>query len=365
VEIFNRLSTEPVIYNSRWIQPAQEFLAAYQLPEDVYRACQAAPQCNPADAIQYLVSLAGPGDDVWQALQRAGIKQNASGYFDFDGDEQKERWFTTRYRERQSPEFWILVQTEAGYQAINVGVVETIPPEIEYLEDAYIADDGLTSLPAVFLENKLAFYMQRLPDTQEAYLTLAPLRKEYPSKFFIPLQAAVNALLDGANPKTIQKQLEDLEDYPGLMCQAYWTCDEYFYYLGLASELAGDEEAAIKAYHRLWLDYSRSPYTTMARLKLLGEGGAALPVNTVTPTPITPAPNVTVAPGLTPTATVVTPTSGPTPTGPTPTLTPTITGTPPTATPSVTPGGPTVAPGGPTNTPSTEYPEPPTSTAYP
>lgn len=349
VELFNRISTGPSVYNSSWIQPAQEFLAAYQKPEDIYRACLAATQCNPADAIQYLVSLVGPHDDVWQALQRAGIKQNASGYFDFDGDEQKERWFTTRYREQEASEFWILVQHANGYQALNVGQVENIPPEIEYLEDAYIADDGLTTLPAVFLESKTAFYLQRLPDTREAYLLPAPLRKEYPSKFFVPLQKAINSLLGGADPKTIQKQLEDLEDYPGLMCQAYWTCDEYYYYLGLASELAGAEEKAVAAYHRLWLDYSKSPYTTMARLKLFGEGSAQ-PTGAATPTPITPGPNVTLAPTQTPTlggptVTGATPT-GPTPTGPTPTTGPTATLSPgetqaaPTATPSVTPGGP-------------------------
>jgi hypothetical protein len=154
----------------------------------------------------------------------------------------------------------------------------------------------------------------------------------------------------------------DLADDPGLLCKPTWSCDEYYYLLGLASELAGDEVSAVQAYQRLWLDYSKSPYTTMARLKLQ-----------ITDTPFTPVtPSTTPSPTLSPMATqttttlTVTGTSG-TPTAtvtsatttPTVSATSTVTGTPPTATLTSTltntaiPGTPQI----PSATLSTAYPD--------
>jgi hypothetical protein len=126
--------------------------------------------------------------------------------------------------------------------------------------------------------------------------------------------------------------LLDLESYPGLICRNTWSCDPFYYFLGLSSELAGDERTAVEAYHRLWLDYSTSPYTTMARLKLFGEA-----YHTPTPTPtITPTGTGTAQPtsafSPTPTITGTPPTA--TPTG---SPTPTVSGTPPTPTPTLTP----------------------------
>jgi hypothetical protein len=131
----------------------------------------------------------------------------------------------------------------------------------------------------------------------------------------------------------VKKELLKLEKYPGLLCKGDWSCDPYYYLLGLSSELAGDENGAIDAYLRIWWDYSISPYTTIARLKMLGE--AALPSQTPTSTQ-------TGSPIATGTPTV-------TGTPPTSTLTPTGTNTPdPNTTPTETPT--------PTVTPATPYP---------
>jgi hypothetical protein len=328
IEYLNQVSTAPSVHNSRWITPAQKFLAAYQKPADIYRACMDAPGCNPAYAIEYLAGQMLPGENAFEALKQGGVSPNASGYFDFDGDGEGERWFTVRYAPRQTPEMWILVNDLHGVKALRVGVVKNIPPELLPLEDAYLAEDGLTLQPAVLIDSTYALTMRRLPDTQEPYLISVPLRKEYPNKFFIPLQAAQNALLAGKSPKDIQKKLLELQDYPGLLCRANWSCDVYYYLLGLASELSGDKKSAVEAYHRLWLDYSKSPYTTMARLKLLG---IAPPVTaTLSPTPTVPTTNA-----VTPTISGTPPSATPTVSGTPPTPTPTVSGTPPTLTPTV------------------------------
>lgn len=331
ISLMNQVSTQPTISTSAWTTPAQRFLGAYQSPDDLYRACVLVEACDPAEAIRRMTRALAPGSDVFEQLKQRGVSPTASGFFDFDGDDQAERWFTTRYRERYKNEFWILAEDELGVQAIQVMTVESIPPSLTVLEEDYIAEESLDLQPAAFLDNAYAFTMERLPDTGVAYLVPVPLRAEYPSKFILPLQAAREALLNGGDADEIQTDLENLADFPGLLCRATWTCDEYYYYLGLAAELNGDERAAVEAYHRLWLDYANSPFTTLARLKLSGEPVAtAAPLPSATAIPVTPATPSASATGPTPTG--PTPTA-PTPTGPTPTETsnggtPTTTTTP-------------------------------------
>jgi hypothetical protein len=370
IDDFNQLSTDPVVDNSSWIRPAQEFLGAYQRPEDIYLACEVSPACDPAEALYWLAAHVPEEEDAFEYLKSVGLNPNSSGYFDFDGDGETERWFTARHRSFEKPEFWILARYLGGVKALRVAKVETIPPSIEYLDAAYIAEDGLTTQPAVFLEGQYAFNMQRLPDTQEPYLVETPLRKEYPSKFFVPLQVYTTALFNGASPGEIFDSLLLLQDYPGLLCKGTWACDSYYYILGLAAELSGEVEAAVEAYHRLWLDYSHSPYTMIARLKL---------VSIVTPSTSTPLPTSTTFPTVTqqPSPTQTLPPGAPTFT-PTNTLTPTLTqsGTPATQTPTPTTTGTiisgTVTPTGtptPTTTvttyPSGEQTLVPTDTLYP
>jgi hypothetical protein len=354
VDLFNQVSTEPTIPTSRWIKPAQDFLAIWQKPEDIYSACLVAKFCYPADAIKSLVAMLPPSQDAspdaLDKLREWGVITTSSGFFDFDRDDETERWFTVRYFPREKLSFWILAKKGNGYTALEITNLDNSRPTLDYIPEAFIADEALQYQPAILLDGAVAFSMQRFPDTQEPYLVEIPLRKEYPSRFFVPLERYKNALLNGASPEVIQQNLVDLADDPGLLCKPTWSCDEYYYLLGLASELARDDPSAVQAYQRLWLDYSKSPYTTMARLKLQL---VATPLPAVTPS-VTPSPTLglvtaTITPftlTFTPTGTRIT--STPTPTSgtirPTVSSTPTVTGTPPTATPSPTPT-PTETPG--------------------
>ena len=52
--ILNELVQKPTTPGSRWVEPANQFLALYQSPTDIYRACTQAQYCNPNQAIETL-----------------------------------------------------------------------------------------------------------------------------------------------------------------------------------------------------------------------------------------------------------------------------------------------------------------------
>jgi hypothetical protein len=248
-------------------------------------------------------------DDFPQALAllaQAGVGLRASGYFDMDGDDNREVWFTTRHRTGEKLQAWILAPYAGGIKAIPLGEIETNTPELSYYDEKLLP-------PVVLINNARAIRMERLAGTLEPYLTYPELPQFYPDRFKEGYQPAMKALLSGGEPQEIQKTLRDLQTFPGLLCRGTWSCDEYYYILGLAAELAGDRPAAIEAYVQLWRDYSRSPFTTMARLKLVGVPPTATPIP---PSP-TPQP-VTATPVSTSTATL---TAGETPSARTPTAT--------------------------------------------
>jgi hypothetical protein len=312
LETLQQVIDDPTVPGSSWMDPARDFLNTYQSPGDIYQACVRSDSCDAPLAITSLIEVMSRGDyaQALALLNEAGVGYRASGYYDLDGDGTREVWFTVRHRPGEKLELWVLVAHLEGIAALQFGEIETNLP-------AFTVYDKDQLPPVILLNDRLAFQIHRVMDTREPFLTYFELPKYYPDRFRDGVKSAMKDLFNGEAPKTVQKTLLDLKDFPGLLCRNTWTCDEYYYLLGLASELASDRPAAIDAYVRLWWDYSKSPYTTMARLKLMGEARG------VTPVP--------------PTATLSIPTPTLSGTPATPTGTPTTTGTPPTSTPTPTP----------------------------
>ena len=269
--------------------------------------------------MEYLVNNLNPLnlDDSVQTLSNLGVNITSSGYFDFDGDNQEERWITVKHRPVAQLEYWILANSQEGGKALYIGTVDANPPITEVLDEGFVSEDAESSENVNFVDKKYAFVMKRIPGSLEPYIEFVPLRAEYPSHFQNGMEKAEEFLFERNDPQKARVELLNLQDWPGLHCEVTWSCDRYYYVLGLAGELSGEDQQAVDAYLTLWRDYSKSPFTTMARLKLSGPG--------IQPTPYT---------NQTPTATTTTFTATPGTSTATPSLTPTITGTPPTSTPS-------------------------------
>jgi hypothetical protein len=289
--LLNDLIATPAIPDSSWAIAASQFLQTYQKPEHLYLACVQSPDCNPAEALKYLIDvyLRSEKQDALTLLGQVGAQIRAAGYFDFDRDGQKERWFTIRYHPFEKLVLWILAASAQGEKTFQLGTVESDKPTFTYL------DEQSTS-PVVLIDNQKPFRLLNeslvgiTGSSQEPYLVWVELPRLYPDKFKLALEPLQEALLSGTDPTEIYKKLIDLEKYPGLLCRNNFSCDAYYYFLGLSSELAGDERGAVDAYVQLWGNYSKSPYTIMARMKLSGisAGIASTPsatLSTYTPTP--------------------------------------------------------------------------------
>ena len=313
----NALIDGPTSSDSRWIEPARQFLEIYRSPQDLYRACITQAYCAADQALSYLVE-SFPADQYPQLLShlwQMGVAQRSSGYYDFDGDGTNESWITVQHRPGEKLEFWILANYPQGIKAFLVDTLNSNLPDLIPYQEGDIP-------PVTIVNGETAFQMNRLPGTLLPYLTYPQLPQFWPNRFTDGLEAALADLFSGASPEDIQQRLIDLQTNPGLLCQPSWSCDRYYYGLALASELADDPQTAIEYLLKLWFDYSKSPYTTMARLRL--KGPAFIPSATPTIT-------LTLAITNTPTVTGTPPTATPTP-DPNATQTPT-----PTVLPSATP----------------------------
>jgi hypothetical protein len=318
----NTIVSNPVSADSRWITPAAEFLEIYQEQRDIYKACLPSTHCDPGLAFKSLAATITPQEfpDLINTLENSGVTVRSSGYFDFDNDGDSERWVVIRHNPGTPLEFWIMQPNETGISAIFVDTIETDTPRLTYLEP-------ISEPPIVKIDPDITFQLVKQGSDQEPVIVMVEQEVIFASdRTGLELDYLEVTLFTGGDPAYVQQELLILRTSPHFTC-SYLLCPRFLYLLGLASELANDERAAVNAYLELWREYIDSPYATMARFKLISK--------------ITPVPTFTPTITQTPTATPTLPGTAGTPS---PTATESLPGYPP-------PGNP------PTNTPP-GYPAP-------
>ncbi|MCX8062898.1 MAG: hypothetical protein N3D16_09990 [Anaerolineales bacterium] len=339
------LLQNPSIASSHWLEAAQNFLQTYRSADDLYRACVTTTYCRAGVVLANLLEQQETQqvNDLLTYLNRIGVVRRSTGYFDFDGDGSKEFWFVVQHRSGEKLEVWALFPSNNRFTALQLEQAENQNPSLSYFDPEAVP-------PVILLNQRQAFRVFRNPVDRHPYVQTVELPRYYPDKFKDALAQLEDELFQGEEPSQIYRRLLDLQKFPGLLCRATWSCDRYYYLLGLSAELSNDKSAAVAAYYRLWMDYSKSPFTTMARLKL-----RSLSTPTFTPTPtFTQTPTLKPSPTTTP----MIPTA-PLPTGATPTTGPfTPTSAPLPTLPTVT-TGPYPMPTQPFNpVPTTPYPQP-------
>ncbi len=275
----NQDITTPTIPNSRWKNPAAQFLSLYRSPQDLYRACQAVNPCDPRQALQAVISSVplSQYDQLPNYFLNFGIQVRSSGYFDFDNDGLLERWVLVRHQPNEKLEFWVMARSSNEITPLFVDIADSDTPTPHYHEP-------LDTPPIVQIVQKQGFILQHVPGSLAPFLDFVNVE-------FIPttytkntLEQAVQDLFEGGDPNKVASTLALLQNSDRFNCKNYGICDRFYYMLGLANELSGNEKGAIDAYVQLWWNYRTSPYTIMARLKLIPRPlFTATPVATVTP----------------------------------------------------------------------------------
>ena len=195
-------------------------------------------------------------------LHRNGLTIRAAGYFDFDGDGINEKWFSAQPQPAGKLEFWILTTTSTGVQAVFVQIYEDNSPQ-PYLHDP-------TETPQVVqLEIGRGMILERDPSTGEVALSFVDVEYSRPTFIRDNLELAIQALLSGTDPEVVLADLREIRISPRFAgdCNAFGICARFYYTLGLAYELTGDQLNATGSYLTVWRTYPFSPYTLMARLK--------------------------------------------------------------------------------------------------
>jgi len=270
----------PTVPGSRWVKPAHEFLEAIQNSASLYKACLKIQFCQPRIALQNWISSLSTSEsgDVYYKIAGQGISARFSDRFDFEGDGVPERWFTLRHQPTGRLEFWILTKTNGQTQGLFVTTVDNNKPTLT----RYTNRDGLTY---VWIGSQQSFRMVRYPDDAQASIELLPSSYYYTDLTNQIAKSSLDALLAGVSPGPIKEELLTHLDSSDFVCLNKEDCARYYYALGLAAELTGDEQLAVDSYLKIWWDSFESPFSTIARLKLgYKPGYGPIPTRTQTPT---------------------------------------------------------------------------------
>lgn len=271
VKTLQDLMNVPTVSDGSWGAAAEQFLKNYKSPEDLYRACQAAPSCDLNAALDEIIRSSQATDltQVYEMLRESGVSMRATGLFDFDQDEQPERWVTIQTRPGQGLELWILASAPDGVRPLFVDLVTRDRPAPFYNEPA-------AAIPPVFqIDNQKGYQLLRIPASGEPYLVPAAIVSPITTYTRDTLQENQDALLSGVDPTLVRDSLLDVLNSGRFNCLNHRICDRFYYNLGLAYELSGDVREAIDTYIKLWWENGQSPYTKIARLK----------IGLITPTP--------------------------------------------------------------------------------
>jgi hypothetical protein len=280
-----------LITEEAWLAPAQRFLAQYETAVDTYRACSAAGvKCDPRQALTRTVASLPPanGETILAQLVELGVPLVNSGLFDADRDQTPEYWFIVRHPGRDTNELWLLAQSDTGIKALFVDTFSEGTPRLRN-HSAWNIASAYGSTPGYFLfsvgvTDEIYAFVRRLTDREPYVIKLEGREPRLPpaNPKAAALDEAIDDLLAGGDTAVAIDRLLALADMPEFEPTA-----RYYYYLGLAYDLAGDETNAVPNYWLAWQDccvmwefggieselVTPNPFALMARakLELIGE----------------------------------------------------------------------------------------------
>lgn len=266
-------------FNAKWIDAAKTLLEHYKNADDFYLACAKVIQCDLRSIVQQAIEKIQPAlfPTVSEVLKAIGVQVKDSGILDFDDDGSPEQWLVIQHPDQSEREFWVLVKNNKKIDALFVTDIPSDTPVI----NEFVSFNQPSTIELETPSGKILFSLHRLnlsgqtnilrahtpynaDDENEQIAVQNDTVKAMWSK---AVDDAATAMLTGTDPATVKEILLKLKQSRNLDCKIY-SCDQLYYFLGLANELTGDQPSAIDVYLQLWKDYPDSIYTIMARSKL-------------------------------------------------------------------------------------------------
>lgn len=250
IDYLTRITNTPTITTSQWIEPAETFLAHYETAKDVYPACKAVGDyCDWRSALERTIaSLPLTSYESYLTdLAALDVTVLAYGIFDFDTDSAPEQWIIVRHQPSTEAELYVMAQSNSGLKAMFVDTVQSFNPSFLLYNNKEELTDNHPSgfIPFTIGTDDIYVFIRRLRD-QEPYITKSENRESW-SYEPTPLSIITTALLNGADPAQSVIALNELAAEAD-----FEPSSAYYYYLGLAYELSGDEVNALNAYLQAW-----------------------------------------------------------------------------------------------------------------
>ena len=208
---------------------------------------------------------------ITENLSSAGVHVSSGGWYDFDGDGNKELWFTVVQPGDADSELWIAAEYSGRVKALLVGHL----PGQDFVFRRAQSDSGKMLTDFGFGQ---AIELVRHPLTGEPFVvihteTVDPAKqelalfKELRQELFTGNPAApIYARLLQIDRKYPVCPFESKDKYNETITSC--DCTSFYYTLAFSAELAENETNAIKRFYDVWISYPESPFAQLARLQL-------------------------------------------------------------------------------------------------
>ncbi len=250
-----------------WREAARTLLDALRNDQPFLKICGQIAVCDWSAALTQWVgeqSTLRP-DQLDANLKAAGVDLRASGPLALPPADAFTSWWVVRNPHTGQREFWIVAQIGDHFAARQAATLERDSAQVTVnrsgnAPDVYAVSDGQTSTLFQIRLDPVSGLLVTL------YRSLDPLDPEPDRVRAAQLDVWSAALFAGQDPDVIREGLRALR--APLSCSTKDYCLPIDYAIGLASELLGDEQAAVEAYARAWEEEPDSLYAIWIRLKL-------------------------------------------------------------------------------------------------
>lgn len=300
--VFQEILQSPYQKDGIWQRPIQNFLNQYKSQKDIYRACAALTVCDAYTSIAshlscgFSINLCASDalgdifesaaslssfDTLIEYLKSWGVEVVEQNRVDLDLDGKDEIWFTIALPESRYYEYllrWVYVASDYpnGVHIFQTGDVINVPPDFQ------VAKIDENRFFVKYWERGNFVWSRNLLTNEPSLRNLPYLSEDYPSVMRIlnedairrPLELREKILAGNDVHKTYVEYLrvkytynDACPDLKGVIGLEY-NCGIYYFDLGFAAELAGDEKTAREMYTIIVEQYPDHPLALLAKNKL-------------------------------------------------------------------------------------------------